>query len=110
MKSEQLMNDLNGYTVKYFEEEVTTRGWRTPDRAPVSGSARTTFTLCVDPTDARTRPEGLTASDLRAIVAAMDATGAPDDAAVDVEIEPHDDGIPLFESARIWWVTKEKNR
>lgn len=110
MKSEQLMNDLNGYTVKYFEEEVTTRGWRTPDREPASERTRTTFTLCVAPTEERSRPEGLTASDLRAIVAAMDATGAPDDAAVDIGIGPYDEGIPLFERARIWWVTKEENR
>lgn len=110
MKSEQLMNDLNGYTVKYFEEEATAREWRTPDREPVSESVRTTFTLCVDPTGEQPRPERLTASDLRAIVAAMDATGAPDDAAVDIGIGPYDEGIPPFERARIWWVTKEENR
>ena len=110
MKSEQLMNDLNGYTVTYLQEETTSRGWRTPDRAPVSERTRTTFTLCVDPTEERSRPEGLTASDLRAIVAAMDATGAPDDAAVDVEIQAHDDGIPLFKCARISWVTGGETR
>ena len=102
--------DRNGYDVSYFQEETTSREWRTPDREPVSSSARTTFTLRVAATGEQPRPEGLAASDLRAIVAAMDATGAPDDAAVDVEIQAHDDGIPLFKCARIWWVTKEENR
>ena len=110
MKSEQLMNDLNGYDVSYLQEETTSREWRTPERAHVWESVRTTFTLCVTPTEERPRPEGLTASDLRAVVAAMDATGAPDDAAVDVEIQAHDDGIPLFKCARISWVTGGENR
>ena len=104
------MRDLDGYTVKYFEVETTTREWRTPGRAPVSESVRTTFTLCVDPTGERPRPEGLTASDLRAIVTAMDATGVPGDAAVDIEVEEADDGIPMFERARISWVTEGEAR
>lgn len=104
------MRDLDGYTVSCFEEETTSREWRTPGRAPVSESVRTTFTLFVTPTEDRPRLEGLTASDLRAIVTAMDATGVPDDVTVDVEVESFDDDIPMFKCARISWVTEGEAR